>query len=134
MMALIIFIITIVLLVGLFVVKYIEVKAGKMLFAQNLRTRCNSYITSIELRCAAECTIDNARYLCSKVYNIVTHKFAKVTASIAKKIEWRARSVAHKSAKAKADGEEVRENGFLKDVQEHKDGLDIEEVAQRHKL
>ncbi len=134
MTAFIIFIITLIVLVALFIIKYVESKKGHLIFASNYRSKIDEKIIKIENDFKYKCTVDNILKLTNHLYNSITHKFAKVTAGIAKKIEWRARNVAHKSAKAKQNGESVRENEYLKDVQEHKSSLDTSKVAQETKL
>ena len=134
MISFIIFIGAIISIVALFVFKHIELKKGHKLFAGELRGRCDSCIVDIEAHCGQKCTRANILHTVKHGYNSLAHVFAKVTANIAKRVEWRARSVAHKSAKAKQDGVEVRENGYLKDVQSHKDSLDTQRVADEAKL
>ncbi len=134
MISFIIFIGAIIAMIALFVLKHIESKKGSKLFACKLRGHCDEQIIDIETRCVHKCTRAHMRYIVIHAYNSIAHAFARVTASIAKKIEWRARSVAHKSAKAKQDGEVVRENGYLRDVQSHKDSLNTAKVAEDTKL
>lgn len=134
MLPLFILIISALLIAALLIVKYVEGESGKTLFGAKYRSLLDEYIVSLEHKCSRVCTLDNAIYLLHKAYNTLAHKFAKVTASIAKKIEWRARKVAHKSAKAGAAVEQVRESGYLKDVQSHKDSLDTAKVAEESKL
>jgi len=134
MIPLILFLIVLVALSVLFVLKYIELQKGSVLFASKFRNMCDMRIMHVESYCKGKCTIKSILHSIKHIYNTLAHKFAKVTASIAKKIEWRARSVAHKSAKAKKDGAEVRENKYLKDVKNHKDSLDIARVAEETKL
>ncbi len=134
MTAFIIFILALIAVVVLFAVKYIETKKGSTIFAGDSRDNLDERILKIEDSCVRKCTVDNVLKFVNLIYNSAAHKFAKVTASIAKRVEWRARNVAHKSAKAKQEGESTRENEYLKDVQEHKTSLDTAKVAQQHKL
>ncbi len=134
MTSLILLLIAAVLISIILTIKHLEVSKGEVKFAAKYRGVADKNILSLESKCKEVCTIRYIKYLLYKVYNIVAHKFAKFTASIAKKIEWRARSVAHKSAKAGAEAQEVRENGYLKDVQSHKDSLDTARVAEESKL
>jgi len=134
MIPLLVLIISGMLVVALLVVKHVEAKRGTPMFAKEHRTLVDSHIVTAEHKCSEFCTISNFTYMARKAYILVAHKFAKLTASIAKKVEWRARSVAHKSAKAGAEVEQVRENGYLKDVQTHKDSLDTARVAEESKL
>jgi len=134
MISFIIFIGAIIAMIALFVLKHIECKKGSKLFACELRGRCDEQIINIEARCEHKCTRAHMRHTVTHGYNSIAHVFARVTANMAKKVEWRARSVAHKSAKAKQDGEVVRENGYLRDVQSHKDSLDTQRVADEAKL
>ncbi len=134
MISLIVFIIALVALSALFAVKYWELKRGRLSFMIALSDSCDEGVKRIESYMAEKCTWRSIMQTVKHVYNTLTHKFARVTASIAKKIEWRARSVAHKSAKAKEDGKEVRENKYLKNVQTHKESLDIQKVAEEVKL
>ncbi len=130
----IIFILSLIAMVALFVLKYKESQKDCVFFAKGLRESCDIRIMHVESHCSGRCTRANALHVVRHIYNTLAHKFAKVTASIAKKVEWRARSVAHKSAKARQGGEEARENGYLKDVQEYKDSLDTAKVAEEAKL
>ncbi len=134
MTALIIFILSLVLMAVLFIIKYIEAKRSAVLFSASQRAMFDAQILAFEHRCKAECTLQRLASILHHAYNTLAHKFAKLTASIAKRVEWRARSVAHKSARAKMDGEQVRENGYLREVQEHKDSLDTARVAEETKL
>jgi len=134
MIPLLVLIISGVLITALLVVKHIESKSGEPMFAKEHRTLVDEHIVSTEQKCREFCTATNFIYIARKAYIALAHKFAKFTASIAKKVEWRARSVAHKSAKAGAEVEQVRENGYLKDVQSHKDSLDTTKVAEESKL
>ncbi len=134
MITLVILLIAASLIVALFYIKYTESKTGELKIAATHRSLADERILSLEAKCKELCTPAQIKYVLRKTYNTLAHKFAKVTASIAKKVEWRARSVAHKSAKAGAEADAVRENGFLKDVQEHKDSLDIDKIAEDNKL
>jgi len=134
MISFIIFIGAIIAMVALFIFKHIELKKDCTLFAGELRGRCDSRIIDIEAHCGHKCTRANILHTLKHGYNTLAHVFAKVTANIAKRVEWRGRPVAHKRAKAKKTGEETRENGYLKDVQSHKDSLDTQKVAEEAKL
>ncbi len=130
----IIFILAVIVLVALFATKHIELKKDAVLFANKHREQCDKYIVKLEEDYAHKCTRENAKHFIIHMYNTIAHKFARLTANIAKRVEWRARNVAHKSAKAKAGVAEARENGYLKDVQNHKDSLDTAKVAEEAKL
>jgi hypothetical protein len=134
MTALITFILTSVLIITLFIVKHIETKRGSTLFLSKYREALDIDILRFEQRCSSKCTLQYLVSVLRHLYNTMTHEFAKLTAGMAKRIEWRARSVAHKSAKAKQNGEPIRENGYLKEVEEHKNSLDTSEVAERTRL
>jgi hypothetical protein len=134
MIALIILVVASMAVVALLVLKHIELNTGEIKLAAKYRTVADERILSVESKCRELCTIAQLKYMLLKTYNTLAHKFAKITASIAKKVEWRARSVAHKSAKAGAEVQAVRENGYLKDVQEHKESLDTARVAEENKL
>lgn len=134
----ILFVLSLITIVILFVVKHLE-QSGKIpQFAKVLRGDLDIKIIRIEQYLVVKCTKDNLKRVLSNVYNTITHNFAKAAASIAKKIEWRARSVAHKSAKARRDvendGEQSEGSEFLKDVQSYKDSLDTTKVAEQAKL
>ncbi len=134
-MSFIVFILALLGVIALFTLKSIELHKDSVIFARERREALDNKIIQIEKTCINMINLENAKHLVSYVYNILAHKFAKITASIAKKIEWRARSVAHKSAVAKQNGDSLREqNGYLKDVQEYKDSLDTEKVAEDNKL
>ena len=134
MTSFIFFSITLLLLVAFLVIKHKEIQKGAPLFGASYRSIFDTKIMRIESFLREHCTFVYGKHLLGTLYNIIAHKFAKITASIAKKVEWRARSVAHKSAKARKEGQETRENTFLTDVQSHKDTLDVQKVAEDAKL
>ena len=121
-------------IVLLFFVKSLEIRTGKVLFAAQMRERCNMHIVRYERYIAEHCTFAAVYAFLKRVLHRGAHMFARMTANIAKKVEWRARSVAHRSAKATQAHEAVRENVFLSDVQKHKESLNREKVAEEAKL
>jgi len=134
----ILFVLSLIAVVILFVVKHLEETSKIPRFAESHREHLDTKIVKIEQYLVAKCTQENIMLVLSNVYNTMTHIVAKAAASIAKKIEWRARSVAHKSAKARRvveGGTELsRGSEFLKDVQSYKDSLDTAKVAEQAKL
>ena len=129
------FVVSLLAIISLFIVKGVEMHRGQVLFAKRLRMRCDEYIINFEKRCIRLCTVRALFSVIKRSYNMLAHLLARMTASIAKKIEWRARSVAHKSAKAqKQEILLLRENAFLSEVKKHKDALDVQKVAEKVKL
>lgn len=118
----------------LLALKYRELKTGVSFINSMHREALDKYVLRLEAEYKDHFTRENLVYMIRHIYNTATHNFARVTAGVAKKIEWRARSVAHKSAKARQEGEQIRENDYLANVQNHKDSLNIKEVAEQHKL
>lgn len=119
---------------GLLAIKYYEYKMGRTLFLSEQRVHLSEYIIALEERLRDKFTLRYVMSIFASVSLTLTHTFARLTAKLAKWIEWRARSVAHKSARAKEGVESARENAFLREVQEHKESLDVSGVAEQSRL
>lgn len=140
MMWFIIFILTLLGIVALFVLKHVERARGVQLFCVEKRAQLSDTLSAFEERFEWRSVLTSVHRTTASVRFTITHYFARITAKIAKWIEWRARSIAHKSAQAKQDvvntqteAAQARENGYLKQVTELKDSLDTTQAAERAK-
>ncbi len=124
MFAITVFVVSLLSMAVLFALKYMELRKGAVFIRGVFVDNVNRKIVELEGKFENVRSVSYLARMFKRAYHGITHCVAKFTAGMAKKIEWRARTVAHKTAKkAGINGGAVRENQYLKDIREYKEYL-----------